>query len=72
MQNYRKETTILNEKKKEIAKVATINTLNEKFTERLVSKDKEEIGQKEGNKRLNKDEDRDDREQLQRVIKEET
>lgn len=42
-----------------------------KISEHLVSKDKEDIGQKDdGNKRVNKADDREDREKFQQVIKE--
>lgn len=55
------------EEKKEFEKATTTNNLNTIFTERLDSKDKEEIVQKDGNKRLNW---RDDAEKFQRVIRE--
>lgn len=70
MLDPRKEMQVENEKKKEIEKAVTINTLNGIFTERLESKDKEVIGQKDGNKQLNQDGDREEAEKFQRVIRE--
>lgn len=70
VQRYRKEVAEEKEKKKVIEKVNTFNTLNDTFAQRLNTKDVEDIGQKEGNKRVNKEDDRDTREKFQRVIKE--
>lgn len=65
------ETTSVQNKWEEIGKAIEINALNGEFTVRLETKDKEEIGQKDGgNKRLNKDGDREDGEKFQRVVRE--